>query len=191
MYDILFLRSPWRLLSIWEARDVAPGRVQLHFRMTLGKSLCQPCFIPYASVGGSNVTDRPDVFFVTADGANLDEVVAGARDGLARRGLPVLARFREPSYAYLNLLEGDHVPLDYGGVEVVPPGTFDSPARRNATLDLGRLVGAADPRDDIRAARSRRSASPPVDFDARLPVAGKIDEQGLTSPSPPGTRRGR
>jgi hypothetical protein len=70
--------------------------------------------------------------------------------------LPALARFRDVGYAYRFLLDGDHVPLAFGGLEIVPPGTFDSPARIKATLNLGHLLGVANPRIDLKEARERR-----------------------------------
>jgi hypothetical protein len=135
-----------------------PNDAQCTFRMTLGKSTRQPVFVPYASVERRKPTDRPDVFFVQRDGANLDAMVADVAEGLRHRGFPALEQLRDPPHAYQLLLDGDHVPLHYAGLEITPPGAFDSPARREATLRVGHVLGIADPRVDIRAARERRAS---------------------------------
>jgi hypothetical protein len=111
-----------------------PREYDCTFRMTLGKSIRQPLFTPYRRIGRSDVSDRPDVFLVLADGTNLEEVMADVRDGLERRGLPALELFRDPSHAYRStstLCGEEPVPSRFDHAAVLRDGKKDRRARRH------------------------------------------------------------
>lgn len=137
--------------------ETPPEVWSCHVRIELAKSIPQPYFVPYASTGKTERTDRTDIFFVAKDGSNLDEVVADARGVLERTGLPCLERFRDLSYTYRYLIRGDpSLPssrgptnsIALGGFLVEGAEEFDAP-RCSAIVHLGRLIGAADPQADL------------------------------------------
>lgn len=69
-------------------------------RFTCHKQLHQPFFRPY---GRTEPTDRSDVWYVMADGSNLETVVEDARAALFEAGLPQLEACSSPADALERL----------------------------------------------------------------------------------------
>ena len=131
-----------------EAALDRPKEYDCTFRITVCKSLRQPFFHPY----GKNGPDRPDVWYVLADGSNLDECLHDAAQAITTRGLAVLDRLTDPQHAYAALLSERSTHPTFDGVGLTMPGNPDSPRWRDTTLAIGHQIGA-DPRTDIQSGR--------------------------------------
>lgn len=125
-----------------------PKEYELTFRATLGKTLRQPIFQPY---GSGPLQDRADVWYVTADGLNLDETVEDAAACLANQGVPFMDRFRDPANAFEALLTETSSGRDFGALHVTMPGKPGSPRWLETTSAIGRMV-LDDPDETIRTA---------------------------------------
>ena len=133
--------------SLSEADLDRPKEYDCTFRIAVCKSLRQPFFHPYGSAG----PDRPDVWYVLADGTNLEQCAHDATQAVTTRGLAVLDRLGEPQHAYQALLtERSTVPA-FDGVQLTMPGNPGSPHWTDTTLALGHLIGA-DATTDMRSA---------------------------------------
>jgi hypothetical protein len=92
--------------------DLRPAEYNCDFRHQLRKTIVQP------------ETDRDTLWFVSPDGSNLDEVVAGAKSALLAEGLAWFAQLEGLD----NLLRAArHVPMDMDGTWGM--GNFGSPHR--------------------------------------------------------------
>ena len=139
--------------SAGRPEDSLPHEADCPIRIRLTKSLRQPRFIPYASLGETAVTDVPDVFYVAADASNLEDVVHDARVALEKRGLPLFERFRDLAFTYRFLLHGDSAlssaELTHDAFRVERSGL--SAPLCNAIACLGRILGVADPQLDLES----------------------------------------
>ena len=84
--------------------------------------------------------DRPDVWYVRTDGANLDEVVEDARDRVLAVGVPWLERLADVAVARQHFAEvpsTNHAP---GIVAEGYEGALGSPARERAVDALDELL---------------------------------------------------
>ena len=124
-----------------------PKEYDCTFRIAVCKSLRQPFFHPYGSAG----PDRPDVWYVLADGSNLEPCVHDAAQAVSTRGLKVLDRLGELQRAYQALLTERSTDPIFDGVQLTMPGNPGSPRWRVTTLAIGRLIGA-DVTTDMRLA---------------------------------------
>ena len=77
------------------------------FRWQLHKGIQQPLFHPY---GRAEASDRPDVWFVPADGEGLEVIVEDATRAFAADGLPVLDFLADPENAFTALVT--NIPLE-------------------------------------------------------------------------------
>jgi hypothetical protein len=90
-----------------------PKEWQCPLRLHLRKRLSQPIFRPYAGVrdligaSAEDAVDRSDVWYVNADGSNIEENVADAAAVLESEGLPWFALARDPSALLGRLQAGD------------------------------------------------------------------------------------
>ena len=90
-----------------------PKEWQCPLRLHLRKRLSQPIFRPYAGVrdligaSAEDAVDRSDVWYVNADGSNIEETVADAAAVLESEGLPWFALARDPSELLGRLQAGD------------------------------------------------------------------------------------
>ena len=78
-----------------------------HVRWQLHKGIQQPLFHPY---GRAEASDRPDVWFVPADGEGLEVIVEDATRAFAADGLPVLDFLADPENAFTALVT--NIPLE-------------------------------------------------------------------------------
>jgi hypothetical protein len=118
-----------------------PKEEECPIRIQLGKSLHQ-----------AEASD-PSLFFVAADGSNLDEVIEDARKALDQNALPCLGRFQDLAYTYRFLLHGDPAlpkELTHGGIAVSNPARFSAPLC-SAIVALGHVLGVEDPQADLEA----------------------------------------
>jgi Domain of unknown function (DUF4304) len=84
--------------------------------------------------------DRPDVWYVRTDGANIDEVVSDARDRVLTIGVPWLERLADVTVArhhFAEVASTNHVP---GIVAEGYQGALGSPARVRAVDALDELL---------------------------------------------------
>lgn len=125
-----------------------PKGYALTFRATLGKTLSQPLFRPYARSG---TTDRPDVWFIAEDGSTLADCIADARECLEAQGLRFLEKYRQPQRAFESLLTERSTAPRFGELGIKLPGNPDSSVWRNAALAIGHLF-LDDPRTPMRSA---------------------------------------
>jgi hypothetical protein len=125
-----------------------PRDDELTFSATLGKTLRQPNFHPY---GTSEPSDRPDVWFVAADGRNLKYCISDAVACLESHGLPFIDRFKDPCRAFEALLNETSTRPTFGAPAVQMPGNPDSPQWRDVGVAVGHLI-LDDPRTPMRDA---------------------------------------
>jgi hypothetical protein len=112
--------------------------------------------------------DRPDVWYVTADGTNVDEVVTDARDRIVAIGLPWLERLSDLGEARRAFLEDPSTNHTRGIVAEGFGGAIGSPAR---WLAVGALSIALGDADGLAWATSQMEQQPyfqerPADLDA-------------------------
>jgi hypothetical protein len=88
--------------------------------------------------------DRADVWYVTRDGSNLDEVVTDARDQIVSTGLPWLERLSDLSEARRAFLEDPSTRHARGIVAEGFGGAIGSPARWLAVGALSIALGDPD-----------------------------------------------
>jgi hypothetical protein len=88
--------------------------------------------------------DRPDVWYVIADGSNLDEVVTDARDQIVAIGLPWLERLSDLTEARRAFLEDPSTSHAPGIVAEGFGGAIGSPARWRAVGALSIALGDPD-----------------------------------------------
>jgi hypothetical protein len=124
-----------------------PKAHELTFQAALGKSLRQPMFHPYGQPGA---TDRPDVWYVTPHGDNLDACVDDAAECLENQGLPFIETYKDPQAAFDALLNERANDVSFGVAGVRLPGP-DSPRWRAIGLGVGHLF-LDDPRTPMRNA---------------------------------------
>lgn len=125
-----------------------PKDYELTFKAVLGKTLRQPLFHPY---GSPELTDRPDVWFVTPDGENLRDCVHDAVGRIESQGLPFIETFMDPRRAFDALLNERSTEPSFGKLGVQMPGNPDSPRWRDVGLGVGHLI-LDDPRTPLRSA---------------------------------------
>jgi hypothetical protein len=95
----LYLRRPTSASATVLDR---PKELDCTFRFQAHKTLSQPVFHAY---GRKEATDRPDVWFVAADGSNLSEAVEDARAVVTGPGLGQLSAYQNPLYAYCAVFD--------------------------------------------------------------------------------------
>jgi len=89
-----------------------PNTVDCDARRWLEKRLSQPYFRPYETVrqmqgrAPREPTERPDVWYVQADGSNLDTCIADALAVIKDEGLPWIDRMHNPDEFLLELDQG-------------------------------------------------------------------------------------
>jgi hypothetical protein len=88
--------------------------------------------------------DRPDVWYVEADGANLADVVIDARDRVLSVGIPWLDRLSDPREARRAFLEDESTNSADGIVAEGYLGAIGSPARWHAVAALSLALGDRD-----------------------------------------------
>jgi len=84
--------------------------------------------------------DRPDVWYVRTDGANLDEVVRDARDRVLAVGVPWLERLADVAVARQHFAEVSSTNHAPGIVAEGYEGALGSPARDRAVDALDELL---------------------------------------------------
>ena len=88
--------------------------------------------------------DRPDVWYVRTDGANIEDVVDDAFEQVVHVGMPWLERLadlREARRTFLEVPNRNHAP---GIVAEGYEGALGSPARQRAVAALDQLLTARD-----------------------------------------------
>jgi hypothetical protein len=125
-----------------------PKDYELTFQAALGKNVRQPIFHPH---GRLDRTDRPDVWYVTPDGENLDECANDAATCVERQALPFLETYGDPDRAFRTLLTQRSSEPSFGRLGVHMPGNPDSPRWREVGLAVGHLI-CDDPRTELRNA---------------------------------------
>lgn len=134
-----------------------PAEYHCQARYHLAKGISQPnlpstkrWFDPRAPrplLGSWN--DRPDVWYVTGDGSNVDEVITDARDRVVMIGLPWLERLSDLIEARRAFLEDPSTNHTRGIVAEGFGGAIGSPARLQA---VGALSVALDDPAGVQAA---------------------------------------
>jgi hypothetical protein len=85
----LLSSGPWL-----NAHGVAmPPQETCHLQYTVGKGIRQSLFHPFGEPG----RDRPDIWYVLADGSNVEACVEDAGSRLQSEGLPWLDRMHDPA----------------------------------------------------------------------------------------------
>ena len=85
-------------------------------------------------------SDRPDVWYVRTDGANLDEVVEDARNIVLAVGVPWLERLADVADARQHFAEAPSTNHARGIVAEGYEGALGSPARGRAVDALDELI---------------------------------------------------
>jgi len=128
-----------------------PAEYDCQARFHMAKGISQPnterrrwfgARTPVAELGAW--VDRPDVWYVRADGTNLDEVVADARDQVVTTGLPWLDRLADLAEARRKFLEDESTNHAPGIVAEHYGGALGSPARWHAVGALSVALGDPD-----------------------------------------------
>jgi Domain of unknown function (DUF4304) len=112
-----------------------PAEWQCHARNHLGKGISQEGeWFP------SPLADRPDVWFVSPDGSNVEAVVTDARDRILFVGLPWLERLADVREARRAFAEdaGTSVAFGLGGEDY--GGSLESPVRFYSIEALSTLI---------------------------------------------------
>ncbi len=122
-----------------------PRGYHLTFRGLPRKTIRQPLFQPWGVVptlAEAWRRDRADVWYVSEDGSNLDEVVSDAANAVVEQGMPFIGLHDDPEEALRSLQTFSAIDdlesrqgRDFGKLSVMAPG-LGSP--RNLQL-IGRL----------------------------------------------------